>query len=314
VEYDAGWYGPEYDPNSDATTVTLDPKRSKGPLDLHEVIRYASERGIGIIVYVNHLALEKQLDELLPLYKEWGIKGIKFGFVNVGSQRWTSWLHEAIRKCAEHRFLVDVHDEYRVTGYSRTYPNLMTVEGIRGDETRPTNDQTLAYAFTRMIAGPADNTVCWTDPRVTANSTYAYQLAKPVVLFSPWQFLFWYDRPAVVADTPELEFYNHLPTTWDDTRVLHGSIGEYAVVARRKGDQWFVGGMNGLEPRAFNVPLGFLDANRRYTAHVYSDDPSVATPTHVKIERLAVDRDSVLQVALPARGGQAIRIEPVMGQ
>jgi len=310
VEYDAGWYGPESDRNSDATTVTLDPKRSKGPLDLHEVIRYADERGIGIIVYVNHLALEKQLDELLPLYKEWGIKGIKFGFVNVGSQEWTRWLHDAIRKCAEHRFMVDVHDEYRMTGFSRTYPNLMTVEGIYGDETRPTNDQTLAYAFTRMIAGQADNTVCWNDPRVVQNSTYAYQLAKPVVLFSPWQFLFWYDRPAAVEGTPELEFYNHLPTTWDDTRVLHGRIGEYAVIARRKGEQWFIGCMNAHEPRAFDVPLDFLEAGRRYTAHIYTDDPTVVTRTHVRIERLSVDRGTTLHVALPARGGEAIRIEP----
>jgi len=313
VEYDAGWYGPEYDPNADATTVTLDPKRSKGPLDLHEVIRYANDRGIGIILYVNHLALEKQLDELLPLYQKWGIKGIKFGFVNVGSQRWTRWLHEAIRKCVQYRFMVDVHDEYRPTGYSRTYPNLMTVEGIAGDETRPANDQTLAYAFTRMIAGPADNTVCWTDPRVTANSTYAYQLAKPVVLFSPWQFLFWYDRPAAVADTPELEFSRHLPTTWDDTRVLHGRIGAYAVIARRKGDRWFIGCMNALEPRTFDVSLGFLDPGRRYTAHIYADDPTVPTQTHVKIERISVGRDTTLQVTLPARGGEAIRIEPVVG-
>jgi len=234
------------------STVTLDPQRSKGPLDLREVIRYANERGIGIIVYVNHIALERQLDQLLPLYKRWGIKGIKFGFVNVGSQRWTRWLHDAIRKCAAHQFMVDVHDEYRMTGFSRTYPNLMTVEGIRGDEARPTNEQTLIYAFTRMIAGPAGNTVCWNDPRVTMNSTHAYQLAKPVVLFSPWQFLFWYDWPAVVEDTPELEFYNHLPTTWDDTRVIH-----------------------------------------------------------VRIERLAVDRGTTLKIALPARGGEAIRIEPV---
>jgi len=310
VEYDAGWYGHEYDPNSDATTVTLDPKRSKGPLDLHEVIRYAEERGIGVIVYVNRRALEKQLDELLPLYRKWGIKGIKFGFVNVGSQQWTRWLHDAIRKCAEYRFMVDVHDEYRMTGFSRTYPNLMTVEGIRGDETKPTNEQTLTYAFTRMIAGQADNAVCWNDPRVVQNSTYAYQLAKPVVLFSPWQFLFWYDRPAAVEDTPELEFYNHLPTTWDDTRVLHGRIGAYAVVARRKGEQWFIGCMNAEEPRTFDVPLGFLEAGRRYTAHIYSDDPAVATRTHIKIERLAVGRDASLKVALPARGGQAIRIEP----
>ena len=310
VEYDAGWYGPENDPNADATTVTLDPKRSKGPLDLHEVIRYANERGIGIIVYVNHIALERQLDVLLPLYEKWGIQGIKFGFVNVGSQRWTRWLHEAIRKCAEHRFMVDVHDEYRPTGYSRTYPNLMTVEGIYGDETRPTNDQTLTYTFTRMIAGQADNTVCWNDPRVAANSTYAYQLAKPVVLFSPWQFLFWYDRPGAVEDTPELEFFNHLPTTWDDTRVIHGRIGEYAVIARRKGEQWFVGCMNAGQPQTFDVPLAFLEASMRYTAYFYTDDPAIPTRTHVRIEQGIVGPDTVLLVALPARGGETIRIEP----
>jgi alpha-glucosidase len=310
VEYDAGWYGHEYDDASDATTVTLDPKRSLGPLDLHEVIRYAQQRGIGIIVYVNRRALEKQLDELLPLYKKWGIQGIKYGFVNVGSQQWTRWLHEAVRKAAAYGFMVDVHDEYRPTGYGRTYPNLMTVEGIRGDEARPTNELTLAYAFTRMIAGYADNTVCWCDSRVAQNATYAYQLAKPVCLFSPWQFLFWYDRPALIAETPELEFYSHLPTTWDDTKVIHGRIGEYAVIARRKGAQWFIGCMNANEPHAFHVPLSFLEKDRQYRAHVYSDDPNVPTRTHVKVERFPVSADTVLTVVLPIHGGQAIRLEP----
>ncbi len=225
VEYDAGWYGHEYDETSDATTVNVDPKRSKGPLELREVIEYARERGIGIILYVNQRALERQLDELLPLYREWGIRGIKFGFVRVGSQQWTQWLHEAIRKCAAHQLMVDVHDEYRGTGYSRTYPNLMTVEGVRGDETSPTNEITLTYLFTRMIAGPADHTVCWMDPRVQRNATYAYQLAKPVCFFSPWQFLFWYDRPAAIARTPELEFFRELPTIWDETRSSVQSRG-----------------------------------------------------------------------------------------
>jgi alpha-glucosidase len=310
IEFDAGWYGHEYDKTSDARAVNLDPKRSKGPLDLAEVIRYADERGIGVILYVNHLALEKQIDELLPLYKKWGVKGIKFGFVNVGSQKWTAWLHEAIRKCAAHQLMVDVHDEYRPTGYSRTYPNLMTVEGIAGDETRPTNETTLTYVFTRMLAGPADNTACWTDPRVRKNATHAYQLAKPVCLFSPWQFLFWYDRPAAVADTPELEFYRRLPTTWDETRVLHGRIGQYAVIARRKGNEWFIGAMNGSEARRFDVPLKFLEPERRYTAHIYADDPTVTTPTGVKVERIPVTAATVYKLELSARGGQAIWIEP----
>lgn len=324
VEFDAGWYGHEYDPASDATGVNVDPKRSKGPLDLHEVIRYANERGIGILLYVNRLALEKQLDQLLPLYREWGVKGIKFGFVNVGSQQWTAWLHDAIRKCAAHGLMVDVHDEYRPTGFQRTYPNLMTVEGIRGDETSPPNEQTLAYVFTRMLAGPADNTVCYYDKRVKANASHAYQLAKPVCLFSPWQFLFWYDRPKAsppkaggaggaetsIGDEPELEFYNHLPATWDDTKVLQGRIGEYALIARRKGESWFLGFMNSGEPRAFDVPLAFLAAGRTYDAWVYSDDPAVPTPTNVRIDRQQVTSASSLQLKAGSKGGVAVRIHP----
>lgn len=325
VEYDAGWYGHEYDPKSDAREVNLDPKRSKGPLDLREVIRYGNEHGIGIILYVNHLALEKQLDELLPIYQKWGVKGIKFGFVNVGSQTWTAWLHEAIRKCAQHGFMVDVHDEYRPTGYSRTYPNLMTVEGVRGDETSPANTQTLAYAFTRFLAGPADNTVCYYDKRVEANASHAYQLAKPVCLFSPWQFLFWYDRPkgapakvggaggaeTSIGDDPELEFYNELPTTWDETKVLQGKIGEYAVIARRKGDSWFIGFLNSGEARSFAVPLDFLAGDRNYDAWVYSDDPTLSTATQVRIDRSTVTREGKLELKAGPQGGVAVRIHPV---
>ena len=196
VEFDAGWYGHEYDNRTDATTVTVDPKRSPGPLDLLEVIRYAEPRGIGIILYVNRRALEKQLDDILPLFQQWGIRGVKYGFVNVGSQLWTAWLHAAVRKAAKHKLMVDVHDEYRPTGYSRTYPNLMTQEGIGGDETSPTNEQTLTILFTRMLAGAGDNTICYYDSRVDRNASHAYQLAKAVCLYSPWQFIYWYDRPA----------------------------------------------------------------------------------------------------------------------
>ncbi|UCD51797.1 MAG: glycoside hydrolase family 97 N-terminal domain-containing protein [Phycisphaerales bacterium] len=324
VEFDAGWYGHEYDDKSDATTVTVDPKRSKGPLDLHEVIRYAKERGIGIIVYVNRRALEKQLDEILPLYRDWGIKGVKYGFVNVGSQHWTSWLHEAIRKAADHQLMVDVHDEYRPTGYSRTYPNFMTQEGIAGDETSPPNSLTLTILFTRMLAGAADNTICYYNERVDRNATHAYQLAKAVCFYSPWQFLFWYDRPSAspkrlggaggsetgIGHEPEIEFFDHCPTVWDETKVLEGCIGEYAVIARRRGSDWFVGFMNSGRPRTFNIPLAFLDAGQDYVAHIYSDDPAIATRTHVRIDRFTVDRDTVLTMSASVQGGQAVRIVP----
>ena len=324
VEFDAGWYGHEYTDNSDATVVSVDPKRSKGPLDLPGVIAYAAARDIGILLYVNRRALERQLDEILPLYHSWGIKGVKYGFVNVGSQKWTTWMHEAVRKAAEHQLMVDVHDEYRPTGYSRTYPNLMTQEGIAGDETSPKNEQTLTILFTRMLAGAADNTICYYDGRVARNASHAYQLAKAVCLYSPWQFLYWYDRPAAapkraggaggaktgIGDEPELEFFDHVPTVWDDTKVIQGRIGEYAIMARRSGENWFMGCMNSGQPRSFEVSLDFLDSGKAYTAHVYADDPQVPTRTHVRIDRLDVTRDTVLKMAVSAQGGQAVRLVP----
>lgn len=310
IEFDAGWYGPENDDASDARTVSVDPARHNGPLDLHEVIRYAGERGIGVILYVNRRELERRLDELLPLYQEWGIKGIKFGFVNVGSQKWTSWLHEAVRKCADYRMLVDIHDEYRPTGYSRTYPNLLTVEGVRGDEESPPNPQTLATAFTRLLAGPADNTVCYYDGRVSRNASRAYQLAKPVCLFSPWQFLFWYDRPTGpdYGNDPELEFYNAMPATWDETRVLNGAIGEYALIARRSGGDWFVGFMNSGVPRSLRVPLDFLTDGARYDASVYMDDLSERSKGKVWIDRAVVKSGGHLDLSAGPQGGAAVWI------
>ena len=328
VEFDAGWYGHEYSEESDARTISVDPKRSKGPLDLHAVIEYAKQRDIGIILYVNRRALERRLDEILPLYEKWGIKGVKYGFVQVGSQKWTAWLHEAVRKAAEHHLMVDVHDEYRPTGYSRTYPNLMTQEGIAGDETKPTNSLTLTILFTRMLAGAGDNTICYYDGRVDENASHAYQLAKSVCFYSPWQFLYWYDRPGssprraggagggrnVIGDEPELEFFDHVPTVWDDTKVIHGEIGRYAVIARRSGESWFIGCMNADTPRTLDVPLDFLDAGRSYVAHSYCDDPAVATRTHVRIDRRKVGSSTVLKVELPPRGGRAIRIHPAAGE
>jgi alpha-glucosidase len=206
--------------------------------------------------------------------------------------------------------MVDIHDEYRGTGNFRTTPNLMTVEGIGGDETSPVNAQTLTLLFTRYLAGPADNTICYYDKRVDANASHAYQLAKAVCLFSPWQFLYWYDRPASAQDEPELEFYDRVPTVWDDTRVLHGRIGECAAIARRRGAEWFIGVLNSGEARTLDLPLGFLEKGKRYAAHVYSDDPSVATRTKVKIGRFTVTAETTLKAAVTEKGGQAIRIAP----
>ena len=115
VELDAGWYGPEGKVSSDATKVI-----GTRDFTMPEVCAYAKSKGIGVWVYVNQRALYRQLDVLLPLYKEWGICGIKFGFVHIGNQQWSTWLHDAVAKCAKYHLMVDIHDEYRPTGLSLT--------------------------------------------------------------------------------------------------------------------------------------------------------------------------------------------------
>ncbi|OFY73880.1 MAG: alpha-glucosidase, partial [Bacteroidetes bacterium RBG_19FT_COMBO_42_7] len=318
VEFDAGWYGPENDDNSDARAVNLDPARSKGPLDMEEVISYARSKNIDILLYVNRKALEKQLDELLPIYSRWGIAGIKFGFVRVGSQDATRWLHQSIKKVAEYRMVADVHDEYRPTGFSRTYPNFLTMEGIRGDEESPSNHHTLITMFTRMLAGQGDNTICYYNERVDKKmGSHASQLAKAVCIFSPLQFLYWYDKAApalekndglwgatnYIGDEPELEFFDNVPTVWDDTKVLHAKIGEYGVIARKKGDEWFIGGINGEQSIILDLNFSFLERNKEYSAKIYSDDPTVNTRTQVRIDSTLINNKTVCPVQLASNNG-----------
>lgn len=311
IEFDAGWYGLEYDETQDATTVTVDPKRSKGPLDLQEVIRYAEEHGIGVWVYVNRRHLEKQLDEILPLYHSWGIKGVKYGFVQVGSQQWTAWLHEAVRKAAGHKLMVDIHDEYRPTGYSRTYPNLLTQEGIRGNEEMPPPEHNLILPFTRYLCGAGDYTICWYTDRI--KTSHAHQMAASVVFYSPLQFLYWYDTPAKFSDEPELAFFDHLPTVWDESRVIQGEIGEYITMARRKGSEWWVATMNAVERRALKIPLGFLEPDKAYNADIYSDaEPAGGNPWQVRCETRTVRAGDVFEADCAANGGQAMYIRPAV--
>ncbi|KAA6302748.1 MAG: alpha-glucosidase [Candidatus Ordinivivax streblomastigis] len=325
--FDAGWYGPEGSKTSDATKVTIDPARNKNPnaLNLQEVVAYAKKQNIGVILYVNQRALYQQLDELLPLYKSWGISGIKFGFVQVGSQFWTSWMHEAIRKCAQYGLMVDVHDEYRPTGFSRTYPNFMTQEGIYGNEEFPNATTNVTLPFTRFTQGPADYTICYYRQKWDKNTqadtghglvnarliqtTSAHQLSMAVVYYSPLQHVYWYDKPSDSRNEPELEFFDRVPTVWDDTKVLHGEIGKYITIARRSGNDWFIGTMTNNESRKLNIPLDFLTEEKTYTAHIYYDDPQASTRTKVGIKTMQVTNKTILEADLLPTGGQAVWLE-----
>ena len=319
IEYDAGWYGPE--------STTLDATQPKAGLDLQRVIDYGNSNGVGVILYVNWLAMTNQLGILPPLYRSWGAKGIKYGFVGpnsaIGLQAPNSIVNQAARLCADNQILMDAHDEFRPTGYTRTYPNMMTVEGIAGDETTPTAAQDMMSLFARMLAGGADHTVCYFDKRVTNTWSCAYQLAKAVCFYSPLQFLYWYDSPtnspgyvsggnAKITDEPELECYDYMPTVWDETRVLQSAIGKYTVIARRTGDDWFIGAMNADSERTFDVPLDFLTPGRKYIEAVYSQDPTTPTRTHVRIDRWLVDSTVTNVVTLGASDGEAIRLTPAV--
>lgn len=303
IHIDAGWYGPEMQMSSDATTVA-----TNRDFDMPALTAYAAQKGIGLLVYVNQRALVQQLDEILPLYKQWGIKGIKFGFVQIGNQHWSTWLHEAIKKCAAYEMMVDIHDEYRPTGFSRTYPNLMTQEGIRGNEEMPDATHNVTLPFTRFLAGAADYTICYYNNRI--KTTHAHQLAMAAVYYSPLQFLYWYDKPDAYQGEPEIAFFDKVKTVWDDTQAIDGAIGEFVTVARRSGDEWFLGTMTNNDARSLSTPLEFLTSNQKYVANIYTDDETVNTRTKVRLTQLIVDKQSVLKFKLKASGGCAVHLVP----
>ena len=301
IELDAGWYGPEMKMSSSALKVL-----ESRDIDMPKLCAYAKSKGIGVWVYVNQRALYQELDQILPLYEKWGISGIKFGFVQIGSQEWTTWLHQAVRKCADHHIMVDIHDEYRPTGWSRTYPNLMTQEGIGGNEEMPDAEHNTILPFTRFLCGPADYTPCYFNGRV--KNTKAHQLAMPVVYYSPITFLYWYDLPNAYKGEQELDFWKHCPTVWDESKALQGEIGEFVVQARRSGDDWFVGAMTGLQARDITINTAdFLQKGKKYRVEMYNDDPTLNTRTKVASTVQTLKAGKVMKLHLQPSGGAALR-------
>ena len=305
VELDAGWYGPEGKVASDATKVA-----ETRDFTMPEICQYAKSKGIGVWVYVNQRALYNQLDELLPLYQQWGISGIKFGFVHIGNQQWSTWLHDAIAKCAKYHIMIDIHDEYRPTGLSRTYPHLLTQEGIMGNEEMPDATHNVILPFTRYLCGPGDYTLCYFNSRV--KNTKGHQLAMAAVYYSPLQFYFWYDNPFVDKGEAELQFWKDCPTVFDESIALDGIPGEYVIQARRSGNEWFVGCMTNTEARTIQVPTDFLPKGK-YVVEIYNDDPTLDTRTKVsaKTVTIKVPAKKTIELQLQPSGGAALHFKPV---
>ncbi|HEY8970638.1 MAG TPA: glycoside hydrolase family 97 catalytic domain-containing protein, partial [Puia sp.] len=299
ILYDAGWYGPEY-------RKTSDPLVPIPAIDLPRVIAYGKERGIGVILYVNYVGLREKLDEILPLYKQWGVAGLKFGFVDGLTQRGISWLADAIRKVNDYGFILDIHDNYKPTGLSRTYPALLTQEGIRGDENGPDAFHTTVLPYTRFLAGAADFTFCFPNAASSFSKNIkvskAQQLALTVIYYSPLQSMFWYGRPADYTNEDEIEFFKYVPTVWDETRYLAGDIGKNIAVARRKGGTWYLGCAAGMEDWDTVLKMDFLQRGKSYHVTVYEDDGKGG----IRRRMLTLRRGSRLPVRIRAKGGMAM--------
>lgn len=303
--FDWKWYVPCTSHDGDATQVIPS-------LDLHRVVAYGREKGVGIWLYVNQHALMKQASKLFPKLREWGIVGVKSGFVEYASHRWAVWLHDLVRLAAEHHLMMNIHDEYRPTGFSRTYPNLLTQEGIRGNEEFPSACHNTILPFTRMINGAADYTICYYDRRL--KTTHGHQLAASLVYYSPLQTIFWYDRPEMAKNEPELAWFDKLKTTWDETRYLQGEPGSHIVVARRSGADWFVAALNGDEARTISIATDFL-GKERYMATFYTDDATVDTQTHIAVQEQSIKPSKKpLKLNLQPAGGAVIHFYKLTGK
>lgn len=303
ILFDWKWYGPAFSFNADASKVAIP------DFDLPAIISYGKEKGIGVWLYVNQQALLMQSDSLFRIYKQWGVAGVKFGFVQSGSHRWTTWIEKAIQQAAANQIMVNIHDDWRPTGEQRTWPNLMTAEGIRGNEEMPDATNNTVMPFTRYLAGPADYTICYFDKRI--KTTHAHQLALAAIYYSPIQTLYWYDKPGDYHQEPELEFWDQIPVFWDQSHVLQGTPGTYVSVARRKGSDWFLGTITNTDARTIRINFDFLPKGNSYMARIYSDDSSVHTATKVGIVSRKVNSKTVLDVRLQPSGGQAIWLRKI---
>jgi alpha-glucosidase len=309
ILFDAGWYGLGY---SEEANPRSDPNKVIAQIDMPAVVEYAKASGIGVLLYVNEVAFKHyDVDTFFTLYKTWGIKGIKMGYVEGRSQQGVAYQHAILKKAAQYQFIINIHDQYRPSGTSRTYPNLLTVEGIRGNEYRTnTARHTTTLPFTRFLTGAADYTFCFKDPNELnvalkeLKTSKAHQLALSVAFFSPLQHVLWYGVPQHYTKATEIEFFKAVPTVWDDSKYLDGDIGQHVTIARRSGNKWFIGTLNGLTPRSFSIPLDFM-AGDAYQIVSYEDEGST-----IKKSMSFMAKGEMLQFDLPASSGKVFIVEP----
>lgn len=312
--------------------------RAYPDFDIDEVCRYARERGVRFIGHMESWGraqlIESEMDSAFAWYNRLGINTVKTGYVGhlldgkelAKSQYGIRHYRRVIETAARHHIMIDNHEPAMPTGLQRTWPNLMTQEGVRGQEYNAWSvdggnppSHTVTLPFTRGLAGPTDFTPAIFNqgeevvPGTHPHSTIAKQLAEFVVLYSPLQMAA--DAIENYEGHPALSFIESCPTTWSKTVVPHAKIGEYITVARkqRDGDGWWIGSMTDANARTLSLPLDFLDSGRRYVAWIYCDGADAdyeSNPYSLSTNRIEVDANTVLTLRLARSGGAAIRILP----
>jgi len=315
IEYvilDEGWYK-----LGDLLTLEKD-------INMDELVSYAKSKNVGLILWVVWKTLDNQLEPAMKQFDKWGIKGIKVDFMERDDQWMVNYYWKIAEECAKHKLLVDFHGAYKPSGMYRTYPNYISNEGVKGLENckwsadiTPEHDVTLP--FIRMWAGPMDFTpgamvnATKSDFKDVFNSpmsqgTRCHQLAMYAVYESPLQMLA--DNPTHYYREPEcLEFLSKVPSVWDETVVLDAKVADYVAVARKHGNEWYVGAMTDWTPRDLTLDFSFLEAGKSYTAVIYQDGINADRNAndYKKVTRTVSKGDKVT-VKLAPGGGWACRI------
>lgn len=293
-------------------------------IDLKEIIRYATEKNVGVWLWMGSYPLDEKMNEIFTTYSKMGVKGFKIDFMDRDDQPMVDYYYRVAKTAAENHVMVDFHGAYKPTGLNRTYPNVVNIEGVHGmEQLKWGHDDQVTYdvsiPFIRMVAGPMDYTPgamrnATKDSYRPINSmpmsqgTRCHQLAMYIMFEAPFEMLS--DNPtAYMKEQESTDFISAVPTTFDETIALDGKVSEYCVMARRKGDTWFVSAMNNWNARDITIDLSFLK-NGNYEATVFSDGINAdRDATDYKKEVKNVSSSEKLNIHLAPGGGWAARIE-----
>jgi alpha-glucosidase len=314
---DTAWYGGPINPYNGA-----DITRGIEGLDLREILRYAKTKGVKIRIWMNWRAAAAWMDRAFPLYHEWGVEGVMLDFMDRDDQEMVNFLRRAIQTAAANRLTVTLHGVSAPTGLERTFPNLLTSEAVlnleydKWDKEGVPPEHELTVPFTRMLAGPLD--FHQGSLRGVRVEEFRPRNEAPLVMGTPCHMLASYvvfqnhlpmvaDYPSAYRGHPGLPLIAAIPTTWDDTRCLAGKVGEFIIIARRRGSEWWVGAMGGREPRKAEISLSFLGPGA-FRAEIYRDHLSAASRLGHHTEQVSA-ADS-LSEALASAGGLLIRLSP----